>query len=213
MKSFVFWIKFHRSLLLGVQISTGSGNGLAANRRQAITWTSASSPTNICVTRGRCQLNTGSGSGHPHINLTTAIITKKEALHILCSISGLNTTGGCFDIKMSSYQWQKNSVYKTSDNRCQMTSLELSYPCDHSESHQIGHHCVDKGEDFTVVAFPQTRKEIHDDSDEGFHTHKLKYTTWRFLLRNCRNGSTVDCHLYFQTLGYLTRWWFSPVSY
>ena len=44
MKCFVFWLKFHWSLVLRVQLtitSTGSDNGLSPNRRQAIIWTNA----------------------------------------------------------------------------------------------------------------------------------------------------------------------------
>ena len=44
MNSFVFWLKFHWSLFLRVQLtisSFGLDNGLAPNRRQAIIWTNA----------------------------------------------------------------------------------------------------------------------------------------------------------------------------
>ena len=56
MKSFVFWLKFHRSLFLRVQLThwgrmihicvskttiIGSDNGLSPDRRQAIIWTNA----------------------------------------------------------------------------------------------------------------------------------------------------------------------------
>ena len=46
MKSFLFWLKFHRSLFLRVQLTItqhwfGWDNGLAPNRRQAIIWTNA----------------------------------------------------------------------------------------------------------------------------------------------------------------------------
>ena len=40
MKSFVFWLKFHWSLLLRVQL-IGLDNGLARNKWQAIIWTNA----------------------------------------------------------------------------------------------------------------------------------------------------------------------------
>ena len=43
MKSLVFRLEFHWNLFLGIQqwVSIGSGNVLAPNRRQAITWTNA----------------------------------------------------------------------------------------------------------------------------------------------------------------------------
>ena len=44
MKSIVFWLKFHWSLFLRVQLiitRIGSDNGLAPNRRHAIIWTNA----------------------------------------------------------------------------------------------------------------------------------------------------------------------------
>ena len=51
MKSFVFWLKFHWSLFLRVQLtknSTGLDIGLAPNRRQAITLTNAD-PIHWCI--------------------------------------------------------------------------------------------------------------------------------------------------------------------
>ena len=44
MKHFVFWLKFHRSLFVRIQLtitSIGLDNGLALKRRQAIIWTNA----------------------------------------------------------------------------------------------------------------------------------------------------------------------------
>ena len=56
MKSFVFWLKFHWSLFLRVQLtnpSIGLDNGLAPKRRQAIIWTNAVLiHWHICATRG-----------------------------------------------------------------------------------------------------------------------------------------------------------------
>ena len=57
MKIFVFWLKFHQSLFLRVQLAIfiiGSDNGLVPNRCQAIIWTNAGLGwwrIYICVTR------------------------------------------------------------------------------------------------------------------------------------------------------------------
>ena len=65
-KSFVFWFEFHWSLFPGVQLTVrelGSGNGLAPNRRQAITWTDADSVNQ----RIYAALGENSGKRLPHL--------------------------------------------------------------------------------------------------------------------------------------------------
>ena len=65
MKSLVFWLKFHWSLFLSVQLTTpgiGLDNGLAPNRRQAIIWSNADMiHWRIYAALQGCELN-GAGS-------------------------------------------------------------------------------------------------------------------------------------------------------